>query len=487
MFGPRAAIAGVLLGLLAALCVLTPAHASSSGPAGTVVETAATAPLTPITGQPWSSPAYPVLCNHASGQVSCTPTKGSDVKPQQCFVNVLMNGARVTVCTTYEQHVPTIEGAGGRELVIEYGCSVGDVVCVTFENAGRGMAIATTAVMLLVAANMRFDTSTVLWTAAVGEWSFWQWAVLAVLFGAMVWAIAAAIVSGSRDELVEAIVRTFIAIPAVPLTLWGTGHLLNAIDDLTWYVMNRDGPITLFQNLQKVMWAGGQANYFFAFLIHGLLLLSMLLLMLVFAFRNIALAALIAVGPVAWMLFPVRGVGPHWVVRYVSAVVALLLAGPLTNGFVALIINGLADVDTIWDPQSWPLLVGLVLAAFAPLAVFSLFTFIGASATDSIGSGIGHTAGRMASSAARSVGRMPSRLAGMPAGIPAFGASRGVATAAARPGRRNTHAPAGAAAPARGRNTTPAAKPTSTAAAPTPSRPAPPTPPAPVTPGRKSS
>ena len=93
------------------------------------------------------------------------------------------------------------------------------------------------------------------------------------------------------------------------------------------------------------MWAGGQANYFFAFLIHGLLMIGMLLLMLVFAFRNIVLAALIAVGPVAWMLFPVRGVGPQWVVRYVSAVVVLLLTGPLTIGFVTLIINGLASVQ----------------------------------------------------------------------------------------------------------------------------------------------
>ena len=104
--------------------------------------------------------------------------------------------------------------------------------------------------------------------------------------------------------------RSFIAFPAVPITLWLTGHLLNAVDDLTWYIMNRDGPDGLFSTLQSVMWAGGQANYFFAFLIHGLLMIGMLLLMLVFAFRNIVLAALIAVGPIAWMLYPVRGVGP---------------------------------------------------------------------------------------------------------------------------------------------------------------------------------
>ena len=219
------------------------------------------------------------------------------------------------------------------------------------------------------------------------------------------------------SELVGALVRSFIAIPAVPITLWLTGHLLNAVDDMTWYIMNRDGPLALFSTLQSVMWAGGQANYFFAFLIHGLLMFGMLLLMLVFAFRNIVLAALIAVGPVAWMLFPVRGIGPQWVVRYVSAVVVLLLTGPLTIGFVTLIINGLAGVRTIWDPQSWPLLVGLVLVAFAPFAIFGLFSFVGAVAADGVGSRLGSHGGRMAAGAARSAVRIPTRLGGLPSGV----------------------------------------------------------------------
>src|SRR5690606_20556316 len=115
---------------------------------------------------------------------------------------------------------------------------LGDVVCLTFENAGRGMALAATGAMFLVADNMRFDTSTLPWTAAVGEWSFWQWAILMVLFGAMVWAVVAAVVSGDRSELVGALVRSFIAIPAVPISLWLTGHVLNAVDEMTWYIMN---------------------------------------------------------------------------------------------------------------------------------------------------------------------------------------------------------------------------------------------------------
>ncbi|MBF0816625.1 hypothetical protein E4U02_09390 [Microbacterium paludicola] len=415
----RAVLIGAAVGAGLAFAALAPANAAVAS-----VEAAPTAAnAAPVTGEPWSSPAFPVDCYRVDAQISCTPQSTADIKPQQCFINVFVGGAKATVCTTDERHVSAIRTSGGKPLLVEYGCSIGDVVCVTFENAGRGMALSATAMMFTVAQNMRFDTSSVLWTASTGEWSFWQWAVLAVLFGAMVWAIAAAVISGDRAELVGAVIRSFIAVPATALTLWATGHVLNAIDDLTWYVMNRDGPYGLFATLQSVMWAGGQANYFFAFVIHGLLMIGMLLLMLVFAFRNIVLAALIAVGPIAWMLYPARAVGPQWVVRYVSAVVVLLLTGPLTIGFVTLIINGLANVRTIWDPQSWPLLIGLVLVAFAPFAVFGLFSFIGAVAADSVGSRIGSGAGRAASNAARSVARVPSRIAAIPAGAGA-GAGR---------------------------------------------------------------
>uniref|UniRef100_UPI0037CB0819 hypothetical protein n=1 Tax=Mycolicibacterium sp. TaxID=2320850 RepID=UPI0037CB0819 len=362
----RALLIGLALGLGLALTAVAPAGASvASGQHQSRLVS-----MEDVSGAPWSAPAYPVDCQRSGGQVSCTPTDPAAATAQRCFMDVLYQGERTTVCTTFEGHAQALQNVGGTPLLVEYGCSLGDVVCLTFENAGRGMAAVATGTMFLVADNMRFDTSSLLWTAAVQQWSFWQWAILIITFAAMVWAIAAAAVSGDREQLVGAVLRSFIAIPAVPLTLWLTGHVLNAVDDMTWYILAGDGPGRIFSTLQSVMWAGGQANYFFAFLIHGLLMVGMLLLMLVFAFRNIVLAALIMVGPVAWMIFPVRGVGPQWIVRYVSAVVVLLLTGPLTIGFVTLIVNGLAGVKTIWDPQSWPLLIGLALVAFAPFAIF---------------------------------------------------------------------------------------------------------------------
>lgn len=448
----RTLLIGLALGAGLAIGALTPAVALSPA-ASSLASADSTGDSTPITGEPWSSPAFPVDCSAAAGQVTCTPTNPADVKAQTCYLGVLLDGARTTVCTTYEDHSNAIQSAGGKPALVEYGCSVGDVVCITFENAGRGMAVSATAMMFAVASNMRFDTNSLLWSSATTEWSFWQWAVLIITLGAMIWAIGAAVVSGDRSEVVGAVVRAFIAIPAVPITLWLTGHLLNAVDEMTWYIMNRDGPTALFATLQGVMWAGGQANYFFAFVIHGLLMLGLLLLMLVFTFRNIVLAALIAVGPVAWMLFPVRSVGPQWVVRYVSAVVVLLLTGPLTIGFVTLITNGLSTVSTIWDPQAWPLLAGLVLVAFAPFAIFGLFSFVGAVAADSVGSRLGSHAGSMGANAARKTVAIPSRLGGTPAGIAAGrGAGPRTGTSAASTGSRPSTAKGATAPAARSRN-----------------------------------
>ena len=463
--------------LIGSMAIAASLLLSAAPAAGAEMSATEPNPRTPaasiVTGETWSGPSAPVTCTDAARQISCTPDDPAAAKPQECYLGVLYAGSRATVCTTFDGHGAQIQAAGGKKVLVEYGCSLGDAVCLSFENAGRGLALSATTAMHLVASNMRFDTTTLLWDAATHEWSFWQWAVLIVVFASMVWAVGAAVVSGDREQLIGAMVRTFIAIPAVPITLWISGHLLNAIDDMTWYILNRDGPFELFATMQGVMWAGGQANYFFAFIIHGLILVAMLLLALVFAFRNVVLAALFAVGPIAWMLFPLRGVGPQWVVRYVSAVVALLLTGPITVGFVTLIVNGLANVETIWDPQSWPLLVGLALVAFAPFAVFGLFSFVGAVAADGVGSRLGTSASRMASGAARSAMRIPSRLGALPAGrTSSRGGSARPSTrtsgtsGSSMPGGRPAHsAPARADAPTRSARTatsTPSPTPTST-------------------------
>lgn len=192
---PRVLLVGATLGIIAAVGSLAPAAAST----GTVN----TPTSVSVSGETWSAPSYPVTCRQSSNQITCTPDAASQVEAQECFLGVAIDGARATVCTTYDGHKSELQAAGGKLTLVAYGCSLGDAVCVTFENAGRGMALGTTAMMFAVSDAMRFDTSTTLWDAAAGEWSFWNWAVLIIVFTAMVWSIAAAAVSGAAANWSE--------------------------------------------------------------------------------------------------------------------------------------------------------------------------------------------------------------------------------------------------------------------------------------------
>ena len=98
---------GVALGLV---FVAAPAAASET----TAVDRRPSATSTPVTGEAWSAPAYPVTCVESGGQVSCTPDNPSLVKPQQCFLGVFYAGSQATVCTTYEEHAEAIRSAGGK-------------------------------------------------------------------------------------------------------------------------------------------------------------------------------------------------------------------------------------------------------------------------------------------------------------------------------------------------------------------------------------
>ena len=160
-----------MLGLAPTLAAGALAFAILGGPTPSLaLGVAATADGSqPVTGTSWSAPAFPVDCFAASGQVSCTPQDPAQVRAQQCFIGVPFEGATAMVCTTFEGHQEALRAAGGSAVLVNYGCSIGDLVCTTFENFGRGMAIAATAAAFAMAISTSFDTTSPLWSAAVNE------------------------------------------------------------------------------------------------------------------------------------------------------------------------------------------------------------------------------------------------------------------------------------------------------------------------------
>jgi len=372
---------------------------------------------------------------------------------------VQINAERLTICTTAEANQKAIVGDGGKELTFAYGCTFADPACTIAEATSRSMAGVVMGALSWTISNTSFNTSGYLWDSATGEWSWWQGAVLFVVLGAGIWAITSAAVSGDRAELVGAVVRTLLALPVSMGALWLTGTLLNIIDDLTKPLLDRSGNgFGLYATMQNLIFGGGGANWTLATLTLSLLTVGSLVLMVVFSFRNLALAALIAMGPVAFMLFPMR-IGRQWVARYVAAVLALMLTTPLTIGFLMLVLRGIGKVQNLTDFQAIPLGIGMIMIGFAPLAIFGLFSFVGESVGDGAASLGAQRATRVATSSTKTIMRGMGQVGrtGARASLPAAASVAAVSAAKSSVGRSISTAaptaisPAGTAAAAASR------------------------------------
>lgn len=419
----------------------------------------------PVTGETWSSPAAAVACKQTAETVLCTPTNPDDTVQQACYAAVPTGTSGfVTVCSTAGANQTDLD-TRGEKLDFQWGCQFGDVFCSTMEGSAEQAAAESLNMAARGAAALRFNTDSLLWTVALDQWSFWAWAVLIVVLVGGIVGITMAAYSGSTSEVIWAVVRMGITFPLIQLTLWMLGQIVNAVDLLSFSIY---ADADLFGTMGELLFnAGGKVNPMAGFIVVALLFITNLVLFIVLMVRNIGLALLVMVGPIAWMIFPLPRVGKEWIVRYLSAVVALLLAGPIMMSAFKFVTDGLRSVSSVWDPAVWPFMLTLLGLCFAPLAVFSLFSFAGGSVVDAAAG----AAGRGASSAATKVTRaIPRPRVGQPpAGRPGMtprsanttGPSPSASTgrtaspsvgrptqpAGASPGRSTNPAPAGSTAP----------------------------------------
>ncbi|MCG7415199.1 hypothetical protein MHK74_11595 [Microbacterium aurum] len=393
-----------------------------------------------VTGQQWSAPAQPVKCIRAGGNVSCTPLDSDKTVQTVCYNTVPLGGDFVSVCSSADSNQESLRNVG-KELKYEWGCAQTWDVCATMEGTAETLAANAIIAGAKAFQAFQFNTSSLLWSAAVDQWSFWVWAVWIVVIVVGIVAITKAAFSGSPGEVLAAVVRTGLAFPLTQATLWLTGRVVNSVDTLTTSLLGQADPLNRVSDL---FFSGGVVFPLGGVLVVGLMLLAEILMLFVLMFRNVALAALVMVGPLAWMLFPMRGIGKEWLVRYFAAFAALLLTGPLMMSLLGMITSGLDAVNSIWEPAVWPFILGLVLLSFAPFAVFSLFSFVGGTAVDQVAAG---AMSRVASAARNVTRNVPRPRTGQaPAG---------------RPGPRGPAAARSTAPPAAGRPTGgPAGRPT---------------------------
>lgn len=402
-------LAAVAAGLLASVLSASAAQAAPAPPAVTAVSVD-----DEITGMSWSAPAFQVACTAVGTpvvRVNCIPADSSQMIEPACYRNVdIGSGASAMVCTSMDENRAALADAGDP-VEIAFGCSFADAPCATVEAMVRSQADLATGVIALALDQVSLNTDSYLFTAALGEWSWWQAAVLGVILIGGIIGITQAALSRKRDEVVGAIVRFVLAFPISQLALVVTGLLVDVVDDATMALVVRNDADNaagagLYGVVENLFWNGGNGNYLFAGTISNLIVVASIVLLFVLSFRNIALVALVAIAPVALMLLPVKGVGVQWALRWVSAVVALALTTPLTLGMIMLILRGIGQVPTLWSVEALPLGVGMIAVAFAPMAIFSLFSFVSGHAAVSLADSSG-------SSARRTVQDQGARLRGL--------------------------------------------------------------------------
>tara|TARA_R110002124_G_scaffold126756_3_gene286446 strand:+ start:25124 stop:26548 length:1425 start_codon:yes stop_codon:yes gene_type:complete len=390
-----------MLGISGAVAVgigLLAAAPAAAGPIESPNAAVVSAAQGEVTGQEWSAPAADVECIRTGIRITCAPTELASSVEERCFNKVLIDGKSNTVCTSAEDNVDDIKAAGGEELKIDFNCALLNPSCTVGQTMASAFAGSIGAQLSWTISQTSFNSDSRLWDASLTEWAWWQGAIVLVILGAGVVAIVMAVATGDRSDLVTAVGRFALALPLSAASLWMVGTLLDIVDLMVEPIINRtnsDGGIEKF--MENLIFGGGGGNVFAATTILGLLAIATGVLVAVFSFRNFALAALISMGPVAWMLFP-TSFGKQWVVRYFSAVIALILTTPLTLGLLALVITGIGEVDTLWSIQALPFAIGLCMIAFVPIAAFSMFSFIGGTTADAVGS-------RLGSSATQRVGR----------------------------------------------------------------------------------
>lgn len=385
------------------------ARAPESVPSAHASTAAAAAGSTTVTGEGWSKPAFPVTCVYYNPRASCGAEDPEKNTAEQCFTGVKYKSETITVCTTYAANVKEIKRANGTELKLDYQCQFGDALCIALESAARGQASMITGGISWAFGNTSFNTDSYLWDTAMGEWAWWQGAVLLIILIAGIWGITEGLIHQDRAEALGAFVRLCLAFPVSVGSVWLIGNLLNVVDGFVLPLLERGGGGEgLYLTLQNMLYGGGGGNMFLASLVLLFLVAGVMVLVLVFSFRNFSLAALIAIGPIAYMLFPMR-IGRQWITNYWAAVLALLLTTPLTIGLLMLILNGVGKVDSMWSIQAFPLGIGMIMIAVAPMAAFSLFSFAGQAAGDAIGSRMGSSTTRGASMGAGKVGSLAQR------------------------------------------------------------------------------
>ena len=380
----------------------------------------------------------------------------SQVEESACFVvssqQIGMVTAATAYCTDYvplkaylsEQEASATSNDDGQ---VNFDCGPLDAACKIQEDFSNDVADFIVDSLEWVFGNSGLNTSSPLYQNALDQAGFWWTVTSFFTIGAAAIGIGWSAIRGNRAGMIRAVIGLAATFASTWVAIFVLGYVLDIMDGLTEPILQSgvangsipasirsllfpdgiDGQIAAFGNLPAMLSIVGLA-------------LGLVVIVFVNSLRDFGLMVLIAFGPLAFALLPVKE-GGAWIRNWASAVLALLLTKPLILGLLVLILSGAGGLESIYSIQALPLLIGFVVTLFMPFLAFGLFSFIGASAgsVDQVGQG----AARGAQSAAYASRMLP--RSGPTGG--ARGSGPAPAAGGVRPSGGGTAAPPAAAPP----------------------------------------
>lgn len=216
-----------------------------------------------------------------------------------------------------------------------------------------------------------------------------------VVVGVTLFQMGTALLRGRTQQAISAFLLGICAWPLTIFSIWLTVVLTNATDRLSLGIMaggsgGDEGVMKhVFESIDSNGVVGDSgidnllAKGLAIFVMALLTLVGALMLSFMLAFRNFALLVLVGFAPVAFLALP-AGVSRQWVVRWGSAVIALIMAKPLAAGMLVMSSELLATADGFWR---WIVsLTAMVMATCAPIITMRMLSFVGGDTAGALGS-----------------------------------------------------------------------------------------------------
>lgn len=284
-----------------------------------------------------------------------------------------------TICTNYGPLATALVMVGGNDAqTIQFGCWFGDVPCYLMESVTRGTSGMSVDMIRATIESTTFTSETPMWDVAIEAFERWWPLALLVVTGTGVFRIMLSAMRGDGPGIKRAALGIFLMPPVLMSLLALLALLLDLSDQFTEGLMKAMGLEDPGELVNSLLLLPDGVDKVMATIMGLLLFFSCIVLFMVMSLRNLALVILVGLAPIAFWTTGLQS-GLDNVRRWVSLVVALLLAKPVTVAVFAISLDLIRAQDSLFTVSALPGMFGLMLAGLMPFALMTLLSFTGSN------------------------------------------------------------------------------------------------------------